>query len=49
MHIIIVNSDESWEWSKMNKNVHIVAERIKLTQYALPQAAYFNLLSDQVI
>ncbi|XP_026471333.1 cleft lip and palate transmembrane protein 1-like protein [Ctenocephalides felis] len=47
MHIIIVNSDESWEWSKMNKNVHIVAERIKLTQYALPQAAYFNLLSDQ--
>lgn len=49
MYIIIVNSRNTWEWAKMNRDIPIVMDRIKLTQYALPQAAYYNLFSEQVI
>uniref|UniRef100_A0A6M2DY50 Lipid scramblase CLPTM1L n=1 Tax=Xenopsylla cheopis TaxID=163159 RepID=A0A6M2DY50_XENCH len=47
MYIIIVNSRNTWEWAKMNRDIPIVMDRIKLTQYALPQAAYYNLFSEQ--
>lgn len=46
LHIVLVNDLGKFEWHHLNREGITVVQRIPLTEYIVPKAATFNLLSS---
>ena len=48
MHVILAAPGEPLEWKTLQRDGPTVIHKMRLTEYAIPKAATFSLLGDDV-